>query len=106
MIIYLYVGVHAQYLLYGPLIGKSLLSLHAEGIAGVDWCSHILVLFGLRALTHQLWSTYTNMLFLNRAQRINRRGVDFKQIDAEWHWYGIYTVYTPLIHIYMCVCVY
>lgn len=51
------------------------------------WCLHVLLLFGLRALVHQLWSSYACMLFLNRANRINQKGMDFNQIDAEWHWY-------------------
>ncbi|KAG8379596.1 hypothetical protein BUALT_Bualt07G0105300 [Buddleja alternifolia] len=40
----------------------------------------------VRALVHQLWTTYSNMLFLNRARKIDQNGVEFNQIDAEWHW--------------------
>jgi hypothetical protein len=28
------------------------------------------------------------MLFLTRQRRIFKDGIDFKQIDKEWHWYG------------------
>ncbi|KAL0354948.1 UNVERIFIED_CONTAM: Very-long-chain aldehyde decarbonylase CER3 [Sesamum radiatum] len=78
----------ACYLLYGPIAGKVLYSIYNEKTIKNDdvWCLHILILFGLRALVHQLWSTYSNMLFLNRAHRINQKGVEFSQIDAEWHW--------------------
>ncbi|XP_011073241.1 protein ECERIFERUM 3-like isoform X1 [Sesamum indicum] len=77
-----------KYLLYGPIAGKVLYSIYKEKTIKNDdtWCLHILILFGLRALVHQLWSTYSNMLFLNRAHRINEQGVEFSQIDAEWHW--------------------
>ena len=45
------------------------------------------VLFGLRALTYQLWSSFSNMLFATRRRRVVRDGVDFEQIDREWDWY-------------------
>ncbi|KAL7139772.1 hypothetical protein ABFS83_09G075000 [Erythranthe nasuta] len=77
-----------KYLLYGPLIGKALHAIYTKEITKNDniWCLHILILFYHRALVHQLWSSYSNMLFLNRARRIDQRGVEFHQIDAEWHW--------------------
>lgn len=76
-----------KYLLYGPLVGKAIHGVYTREILAQDiWYLHILILFGLRALVHQLWSTYSNMLFLTRAQRINEHGVEFNQIDAEWHW--------------------
>ncbi|XP_073154632.1 very-long-chain aldehyde decarbonylase CER3-like isoform X4 [Henckelia pumila] len=75
-----------KYLLYGPLIAKVLYSFYNDEIKKGAWCLHILILFEHRALVHQLWSTFSNMLFLNRTRKIDQRGVDFKQIDAEWHW--------------------
>ncbi|XP_051148022.1 very-long-chain aldehyde decarbonylase CER3-like [Andrographis paniculata] len=77
-----------KYLLYGPLVGKSIHAIYTMEILNHEsiWYLHILIVLGLRALIHQLWSTYSNMLFLNRAQRIDDRGVEFGQIDAEWHW--------------------
>ncbi|PIN03662.1 hypothetical protein CDL12_23813 [Handroanthus impetiginosus] len=78
---------NSKYFLYGPLVGKVLYAVYKQEINKNDvWCLHILILFALRALVHQLWSTYSNMLFLNRAHRINPQGVEFNQIDAEWHW--------------------
>ncbi|PHT24825.1 hypothetical protein CQW23_35509 [Capsicum baccatum] len=50
------------------------------------WCLHILILCGLRGLVHQLWSTYSNMLYLNRRRRVSQQGIDYEQIDNEWHW--------------------
>ncbi|CAL8078860.1 unnamed protein product [Prunus armeniaca] len=78
-----------KYLLFGPLIGKALYSIIHEDPLKVlmnSWCLHILILCALRGLVHQLWSSYTNMLFLTRTRRILQQGVDFKQIDKEWDW--------------------
>lgn len=79
-----------QYLLYGPLVAKVLYAFYRGQIKNDDtWCLHILILFVLRAFVHQFWSTYSCMLFLNRTRRINDKGVEFNQIDAEWHWYDL-----------------
>lgn len=51
------------------------------------WCLHILILFALRGLVHQLWSTFSNMLYLNRTRRVSYEGIDYDQIDNEWDWY-------------------
>ncbi|KAM0989556.1 hypothetical protein ACFX15_012981 [Malus domestica] len=80
-----------KYVLFGPLIGKVLYSIIHEKedpltLLTTSWCLHILLLCILRAVIHQLWSSYTNMLFLTRNRRIIQQGVDFKQIDKEWHW--------------------
>ncbi|KAK4410677.1 Very-long-chain aldehyde decarbonylase CER3 [Sesamum angolense] len=76
-----------QYLLYGPLVARVLYALYIDGeVKKDDWCLHILMLSGLRALVHQLWSSFSCMLFVNRTRRINQQGVEFDQIDAEWHW--------------------
>jgi len=50
------------------------------------WCFLLSLLFFLRAATYRLWAIFTNMLFLNRRRVIARDGVDFQQIDKEWHW--------------------
>ncbi|KAL8497317.1 hypothetical protein ACS0TY_020848 [Phlomoides rotata] len=75
-----------KYVLYGPLIGKALYAIHKGEIKNETWCFHILILFMLRALVHQLWGSYSCMLFVNANHRINEQGMDFKQIDAEWNW--------------------
>lgn len=78
-----------KYLLFGPLIGKALYSIIHEDPLKVlmnSWCLHILILCALRGIVHQLWSSYTNMLFLTRTRRILQQGIDFKQIDKEWDW--------------------
>ncbi|XP_071733408.1 very-long-chain aldehyde decarbonylase CER3-like [Rutidosis leptorrhynchoides] len=51
-----------------------------------SWCIHILILTFLRAVVHHLWNSYENILCLNRNNRLSKRGVDFDQIDKEWHW--------------------
>nr|CAB3481100.1 unnamed protein product [Digitaria exilis] len=74
------------YLLCGPLLAKAV-GARAWEIASPDhWCFLLLLLFALRAATYHLWGVFTNMLFLNRRRVIVRHGVDFEQIDKEWHW--------------------
>lgn len=78
-----------KYILYGPFIAKILYAKnHQEEEESKEaiWCAHILVLCALRYLMYQFWSSYSNMLFLNRNRRIIKEGVDFKQIDKEWNW--------------------
>lgn len=75
-----------KYALYGPLVGKAVASRAWERGSPDQWLLLLLVLFTLRAFTYQLWSSYSNMLFLTRRRRIVRDGVDFAQIDKEWDW--------------------
>lgn len=76
-----------QYLLYGPFLAKFIHSMYWKESMEDVWCLHILILCGLRGLVHQLWSTYSNMLYLNRRRRVSQQGIDYEQIDNEWHWY-------------------
>ncbi|XP_078438329.1 very-long-chain aldehyde decarbonylase GL1-1-like [Wolffia australiana] len=66
-----------KYILYGPLLVNAFYS---------SWCVHIILLFALRGLIHTAWCSFGNMLFITRNRRIIKDGVDFKQIDREWHW--------------------
>ncbi|KAM5554044.1 very-long-chain aldehyde decarbonylase CER3 [Rosa sericea] len=76
-----------KYLLFGPMIWKAFYSIVYEDVLPMQsWCLHVLVICALRGLIHQLWNSYSNMLFLTRNRRIIKQGVDFKQIDTEWHW--------------------
>ncbi|OVA15729.1 Fatty acid hydroxylase [Macleaya cordata] len=76
-----------NYLLYGPLVAKVVQSrAWEEGGQKDAWCLHILILCALRGFIHVLWCSYSNMHFLTRTRRILQQGVDFKQIDREWHW--------------------
>ncbi|XP_066390270.1 uncharacterized protein [Miscanthus floridulus] len=75
-----------KYLLYGPLVSKAVASRAWEAASPDRWILLLLLLFGLRALTYQLWSSYSNMLFATRRRRVVRDGVDFHQIDREWDW--------------------
>ncbi|CAD5335180.1 unnamed protein product [Arabidopsis thaliana] len=76
-----------KYLLYAPLAAQVVYSwVYEEDISKVLWCIHILIICGLKALVHELWSVFNNMLFVTRTLRINPKGIDFKQIDHEWHW--------------------
>ncbi|XP_021895251.1 protein ECERIFERUM 3 [Carica papaya] len=78
-----------KYVLYGPLVAEVVHSwMNSENYESYkpSWCLHILILCALRGLIHTLWNSYCNMLFLTRDRRLTQQGVDFKQIDNEWHW--------------------
>ncbi|KAF9613163.1 hypothetical protein IFM89_005934 [Coptis chinensis] len=75
-----------KYLLYGPLVAKVLYSREWEDPLSGCWSLHILIICALRGLIHQLWYSYSNMLFLTRNRLLCAKGVDFKQIDKEWDW--------------------
>ncbi|GAA0158703.1 oxidase [Lithospermum erythrorhizon] len=75
-----------KYLFYGPLLAKFLYSVYKEETENGRWCLYILILSALRGIVHQLWCSISNLLFLNRKCRIFQQGVDFNQIDKEWHW--------------------
>ncbi|KAK3011872.1 hypothetical protein RJ639_010533 [Escallonia herrerae] len=75
-----------KYLLYGSLLAEFISSRIWEVNYGQSWSKHILAICVLRALVYQLWSSYTNMLFLTRNRRVSQDGIDFKQIDSEWDW--------------------
>ncbi|KAH0707023.1 hypothetical protein KY289_012099 [Solanum tuberosum] len=75
-----------KYLLYGPFVAKVMYSRFQEDSIMATWCLHVLILCSLRGLIYQLWSSFSNMLFLTRNRRIIKQGVDFKQIDKEWDW--------------------
>lgn len=81
-----------QYVLYGPLVGKAVASRAWEAASPDRWILVLLLLFGLRALTYQLWSSFSNMLFATRRRRVVRHGVDFHQIDKEWDWYVVVAI--------------
>ncbi|KAJ8528109.1 hypothetical protein K7X08_015560 [Anisodus acutangulus] len=75
-----------KYLLYGLFVSKVMYSRYQEDSIKATWCLHVLILCALRGLIYQLWSSFSNMLFLTRNRRIIKQGVDFKQIDKEWDW--------------------
>ncbi|XP_071687247.1 very-long-chain aldehyde decarbonylase CER3-like [Rutidosis leptorrhynchoides] len=76
-----------KYLLFGPLVVELIYSsVYEKRRMEYSWRFHILLLSSLRGLVHQLWSSFDNMLFLNRNTRLSNKGVDFDQIDKEWHW--------------------
>ncbi|KAJ4902286.1 Protein ECERIFERUM 3 [Raphanus sativus] len=76
-----------KYLLYFPLAAQVAYSLaYEEDYSRSFWCLNILIICGLKGLVHVLWSVYNNMLWVTRSLRINLKGVDYKQIDHEWHW--------------------
>ncbi|KAI3512743.1 hypothetical protein L1887_20062 [Cichorium endivia] len=76
-----------KYLMFGPLVAEVVYSkIYGNRHSEYSWCLHILILSVLRGLVHQLWSSYNNMLFLNRNHRLSEKGIDFDQIDKEWHW--------------------
>ena len=48
-----------------------------------------MALCALRGFIHTAWCSFANLLFLTRNRRIIKDGVDFNQIDKEWHWYSL-----------------
>ncbi|CAL5001849.1 unnamed protein product [Urochloa decumbens] len=76
-----------KYLLCAPLVAKAVGGRAWERGSPDHWCFLLLLLFVLRAATYHHWNAFSGMLFLNRRRRvIVRGGVDFEQIDKEWHW--------------------
>ncbi|KAL0345974.1 UNVERIFIED_CONTAM: Very-long-chain aldehyde decarbonylase CER3 [Sesamum radiatum] len=75
-----------KYGIYGIFLAKGMYSMYQEEITKERWCLHLFVLCMLRLAMYQAWSSYSNMLFLTRNRIIVKKGVDFKQIDKEWHW--------------------
>ncbi|KAG9143714.1 hypothetical protein Leryth_018886 [Lithospermum erythrorhizon] len=74
-----------KYMLYAPLVSKIVYSrYYGESMVNI-WC-HIFIISMLRCLIYQGWSTFSNMLFLNRNKQIFSKGLDFEQIDKEWDW--------------------
>ncbi|KAL8488719.1 hypothetical protein ACS0TY_024853 [Phlomoides rotata] len=72
---------------YGLFLGKAMYSRYEEESMKKDtWFLHIFIICMLRLLMYQLWTSYSNALFLTRNRQIVKRGLDFKQIDQEWHW--------------------
>lgn len=82
-----------QYLLYGPLLAQVVYSrMYEDGSKSKSsWSLHLLILWNIRCSIFALSSSFSNMLFIGRGRRINRNGVDFKQIDLEWDWYFLPT---------------
>ncbi|KAG5403688.1 hypothetical protein IGI04_009807 [Brassica rapa subsp. trilocularis] len=80
-------SLSAKYLLCAPLAAQVAYSLaYQEDYSRAFCCLNILIICGLKGLIHVFWSVYNNMLWVSRTLRINPKGVDFKQIDHEWHW--------------------
>ncbi|KAI3684377.1 hypothetical protein L6452_33600 [Arctium lappa] len=76
-----------KYILFGPFLAEFMYStIYGNKKSEYDWCMHIVILSSLRGVVHQLWSSCDYMLFVNRNHRISREGIDFEQIDNEWHW--------------------
>ncbi|CAO2172970.1 unnamed protein product [Urochloa humidicola] len=74
-----------KYLLCAPLLAKAVGGRAWESGSPDHWC-FLLLLFVLRAAIYRFWNAFSCMLFLNRRRVIVRDGVDFDQIDKEWHW--------------------
>ncbi|KAI3763250.1 hypothetical protein L1987_53704 [Smallanthus sonchifolius] len=76
-----------KYLLFGPLLVDFIYSkVYERRQSEYTWCLHVIIMSSLRGLVHQLWSSFNNMLFINRNRRLSQKGIDFHQIDEEWHW--------------------
>ncbi|XP_062078543.1 very-long-chain aldehyde decarbonylase CER3 isoform X2 [Humulus lupulus] len=88
-----------KYVVLGPLFAKAFQSVVYEDFQKYSWCVHVVVLYLARCLIYQLWSSYSNMLFLIRNRRILQQGVDFNQIDKEWNWDNSLMLHTLMAFI-------
>ncbi|XP_076931016.1 very-long-chain aldehyde decarbonylase CER3-like [Bidens hawaiensis] len=76
-----------KYFLFGPLLVDFIYSkVYEKRQSEYTWCMHVIILSSLRGLVHQLWNSFNNMLFINRNRQLSQQGIDFHQIDNEWHW--------------------
>ncbi|XP_076921909.1 very-long-chain aldehyde decarbonylase CER3-like [Bidens hawaiensis] len=76
-----------KYILFGPLLLVFIYSrIYEKRQSEYGWCMHILILSSLRGLVHNLWSSFQGLFFINRNRRLSQKGIDFNQIDDEWHW--------------------
>ncbi|KAE8718769.1 Protein ECERIFERUM 3 [Hibiscus syriacus] len=78
-----------KYLLCGPLAAKVLHSWIYEGTIKDPWCLHVLLICALRGLIHQLWSSYSSMLFLTRNRRILQQGGQFHNPSSSVSFHGL-----------------
>ncbi|KAF3794253.1 ECERIFERUM 3 protein [Nymphaea thermarum] len=92
----------SAYFLYVPLVANCIASWGSDEAGG--WCFHILVVCALRGLVHQLWYSYSSMLFLTNKYRVLQQGVDYKQIDREQNWddFIILHAFMAAIACYSC----
>ncbi|GJW27562.1 eceriferum 3-like protein [Tanacetum coccineum] len=76
-----------KYILLAPLVAEFIYSrVYEKRQSEYSWYLHILILSSLRGVVHQLWSSLNNSLYIKRNNRVSQKGVDFDQIDKEWHW--------------------
>ncbi|PWA58723.1 fatty acid hydroxylase, NAD(P)-binding domain, Uncharacterized domain Wax2 [Artemisia annua] len=76
-----------KYILLGPLVVELIYSgVYEKRQSEYSWCLHILILSLLRGVVHQLWSSLNNSFYIKRNNRLSQKGIDFDQIDKEWHW--------------------
>ncbi|KAJ3704791.1 hypothetical protein LUZ61_008496 [Rhynchospora tenuis] len=92
-----------KYLLYGPLVAKVVASRGWESNSPDQWCFYLLLLFVLRGATFGLWVNYCNMHFLTRQRRIFKEGIDFAQIDKEWHWDNFFILQCMIGALAFCI---
>jgi len=76
-----------QYVLAAPVVANAIHGL-ISGAKDVDnWCYHLLLLGALRCLCQQLWTTYSRLHCLVKKHQINACGIEFEQVDREFHSY-------------------
>jgi hypothetical protein len=52
-----------------------------------NWCFHLLLLGALRYICQQLWTSYSRLHCLVKKHQINACGIEFEQVDREFHSY-------------------
>ncbi len=76
-----------QYVFAAPVVANAIHGF-VSGAKDVDnWCYHLLLLGALRCSCQQLWTTYSRLHCLVKKHQINACGIEFEQVDREFHSY-------------------
>ncbi|CAK9238256.1 unnamed protein product [Sphagnum jensenii] len=74
-----------KYVFAAPVVANAIHGF-ISGAKDVDnWCYHLLLLGALRCLCQQLWTTYSRLHCLVKKHQINACGIEFEQVDREFH---------------------
>jgi hypothetical protein len=76
-----------KYVFAAPVVANAIHGF-ISGAKDVDnWCYHLLLLGALRCFCQQLWTTYSRLHCLVKKHQINACGIEFEQVDREFHSY-------------------
>eukprot|EP00249_Psilotum_nudum_P001331 c13772_g1_i1 orf=965-2224(-) len=76
-----------KYILFVPLLAKSIYDNIYGGQDRDNFCFHILLVSFLRYNNHHHWQMFSRMLFLTKRLQVrSTETICYSQIDREWHW--------------------